>query len=666
MSVPGHAPYDYVALETLRRQPSQLEGYGIAAETMVNLKPISLIEVPGYSEIPAGDAVKKMGIRDQSDRKLEEATKEVYRVEFHTGKMKSYTGKYAGMPVAEAKDIVKQDLIREGRATTMYELLNRPVFCRCKTECIVKILEDQWFIDYGKPEWKKLAHKNLDMMEILPEEFRQEFNNVIDWLHEKACARKSGMGTRLPWDPDWIIESLSDSTIYMAYYTIVTHLKKHRIGPEQLTDEVFDYVFLGKGKADEIAKKAGLNNEVLEQMRQEFCYFYPLDSRHSGRDLIPNHLTFMLFNHTAIFPEELWPRQIVANGVVLMEGAKMSKSFGNIIPLREGIARFGADPVRMGLLSTAELVQDGDFSPSIAKSMRTRLERLYRFACELAENPRAKSVSTESLEPIDRWMLSRLQHHIEDATQAMDNLAVRKAVNSTLYELDQDFHWYQRRIAGQEAKPKRKDAIAYVFSQVLDSQTRMLAPVAPHVCEELWQIVGKGEFISQSPWPKTDETLMDALAEEKEAFIVSIVEDTLNIIKATRTKPKKICYYTAASWKWKTYLKALEQSRSLRVTQKDLMKELMQNSDFRSRAEEVATFTGHITEDINRMSEETKQKQDQIGLLNETQTLNEAKNFLEKELKAKICVYGEEDPNRYDPKNRASLAKPYRPAIFIE
>jgi leucyl-tRNA synthetase len=666
MSVPGHAPYDYVALETLRTQSSRLEGHGVAPEIMVNLKPISLIDVPGYSEIPAADAVKRMGIREQSDRKLEEATKEVYRVEFHSGKMKSNTGKYAGMPVAEAKDMVKQDLIREGRATTMYELLNRPVFCRCKTECIVKILEDQWFIDYGKPEWKELAHKNLDRMEILPEEFRQEFNNVIDWLHEKACARKSGMGTPLPWDPDWIIESLSDSTIYMAYYTIVRHLKKHRITPKQLIDEVFDYVFLSKGKADEIAKKAGLDIEVLEQMRQEFCYFYPLDSRHSGRDLIPNHLTFMLFNHTAIFPEELWPRQIVANGVVLMEGAKMSKSFGNIIPLREGIAKFGADPVRMGLLSTAELMQDGDFSPSIAKSMRTRLERLYRFACEVAENPRAKSVPAESLQAADRWMLSRLQHHIEAATQAMDKLAVRKAVNSTLYELDQDFHWYQRRIAGQKTKPERKEAIGYVFNRVLDSQTRMLAPVAPHVCEELWKIMGEEGFISQSAWPGIDETRKDALAEENEALIISILEDTLNITKATRTRPKKICYYTAAPWKWRTYLKALEQSLSSRVLQKDLMKVLMQNSDLRNRVEEVARFTGQITEDLNRMSEETKQRQNQIGVLNETEVLNEAKGFLEKRMKAKICIYSEEDRNRHDPKNRAQLARPYRPAIFIE
>jgi len=666
MSVPGHAPYDYVALENIRKAPSELKQYGLTPEAVASVKPISLIEVQGYSEIPAGDVVRKMKIEEQSDPKLEDATKEVYRHEFHNGKMKQNTGKYFGLSVAEAKDKVKQDLILEGNATTMYELLNRPVLCRCRTECIVKIFQDQWFIDYGKPEWKALAHKNLDRMEILPEELRSEFNNVIDWLHEKACARKSGMGTQLPWDKDWIIESLSDSTIYMAYYTIVRHIKKHKIQPAQLTDEVFDYLFLGIGKADEISKKLSLDAKILEQMHDEFMYFYPLDSRHSGRDLVPNHLTFMIFNHTAIFPERLWPRQIVTNGSVMMEGAKMSKSFGNIIPLREGLAKFGADPVRLSVLSTAELLQDAEFSPTIAKSMRDRIERLYKFASEVTKTSRKSKISEKSLTVMDRWMLSRLQDHVRKATEAMDKLAVRKAIHSTLYELDQDFQWYQRRIKDQKENPKRKNAIAYVFNQVLDAQVRMLAPVAPHICEELWEMMGGKGFVSLISWPTLDEARTDILAEGNEALITRLLDDTLNIIRATGAKPKKICYYTASPWKWKAYLKALKKSVSARILQKDLMKELMEDPALKGKAEKMAKFTGQIVDEVNQMSEEQKRKQLQIELINEGQTLKEAKGFFERELDAEIYVYDEEDPEHYDPKARAALAKPYRPAIFIE
>ena len=663
MSVPAHAPYDFVALENLKKNRSQLTRYGVNPEIMDSVNPISLIVVSGYSGIPAADVVKKMNIQDQTDPKLEAATKELYRHEFHNGRMKQNTGKYSGCSVDEAKDRVKQDLIREGKATTMYELLNRPVFCRCKTECIVKIFEDQWFIDYGKPEWKVLAHKNLDEMEILPEELRQEFNNVIDWLHEKACARKSGMGTRLPWDKAWIIESLSDSTIYMAYYTMVRSIKEFKIKPEQLTDEVFDYIFLGTGKPEELAKKTKLDHGTLERMRKEFMYFYPLDSRHSGRDLVPNHLTFMIFNHTAIFPEHLWPRQIATNGSVMMEGAKMSKSFGNIIPLREALAKFGADPVRLSVMSAAELLQDADFSPAIAKTMGDRLKRLHKFVSEITKK-RSIKIRKESLTAIDKWMLSRLQEHIRKATEAMEKLAVRKAVHTIMYELDQDFQWYQRRTT--EKSEKRKPAVDYVTKEVVEAQVRMLAPVAPHVCEELWEMMGGKGFVSTTSWPSPNASKMDIGAEENETLVMNVLEDTQNIVKATGTAPKRVCYYAAAPWKWKAWMSTLEKAAAGKIAQKDVMKNLMSQPELRAKADKAAKFIGQTVDDLNRMSEERKKQLLQIRSIDESQALSEAKRFLEKELKAKINVYGEEETERYDPKSRAQLAKPYRPAIFIE
>jgi leucyl-tRNA synthetase len=660
MSVPGHAPYDYIALENVKRDLQKLKEYGLTAEDMNSIKPISLIEVPSYSEIPAGDVVKRMGIKEQTDPKLEEATKEVYRHEFHNGKMKQITGKYFGLPVAEAKEKVKQDLLAEGKVTVMYELLNRPVQCRCGTECIVKIFEDQWFIDYGNPEWKALAHKCLEKMKILPEELRAEYRYVIDWLREKACARKSGLGTRLPWDPEWIIESLSDSTIYMAYYTIARYIKEHEVKPDQLTDEVFDYVFLGIGNAKEVAEKAKLDMEVLEKMRQEFLYFYPLDSRHSAHELIPNHLTFMIFNHTAIFPEKHWPRQIVTNGHVTMEGAKMSKSFGNIIPLREGLAMFGADPIRLGVLGTAELLQDADFSPSVAKSMRDRLERLHRLVLETAKNLKTK-VSEKKLTTIDKWMLSRLQEHIKKTTEAMENLVVRKAIHNILFELDQDVQWYQKR-----AKATQENMMPYILRETLDVQIRMLAPFAPHICEELWEMVGGQGFVSLSTWPTPDETKIDIKAEENETLVMNLLEDTRNIVKATSIKPKRICYYTTSSWKWKTYLKIIEKSISSEALQSGIIRELLQDPELKANAKEVAEFTNKVVEEVKRMPMERRQRLLKIGVFDENQAIKEAKDFLEQELNAEIQIYCEEEPQCYDPKKRAKAAKPYRPAIYIE
>jgi leucyl-tRNA synthetase len=665
MSVPGHAPYDFVALENLKEAPSQLKQYGLKPDVLNSVTPIIIIAVAEYPGIPAGDIVKKMGIKSQTDPKLEDATKEVYRREFHNGKMKPNTGKFADMLVAEAKEKVKQDLTSEGKAEIMYELLNKPVVCRCGTECVVKIFEDQWFIDYGNPNWKQLAHKALDEMEILPDELRPEFNYVIDWLHEKACARKSGMGTKLPWDPEWIIESLSDSTIYMAYYTIVKHLKKHGITAEQLTEQVCDYIFLGKGKPTEVAQKIGMATGILEEMRKEFAYFYPLDSRHSGRDLVANHLTFMIFNHVAVFPNKLWPHQIATNGFVMMEGAKMSKSFGNISPLIEAARAFGADPVRLGILSTAELLADADFSPTLARSMRERIERIYRLVKGTVESKPPKTSRKVWKQP-DKWILSRLQDHIKTATEGMNKLTVRKAIHSALYELEQDLQWYARRTSNQEDDKPKKAVTNQVMRQILNAQVRMLAPVTPHVCEEMWEKMNGRGFVSLTPWPAPNDKMINISAEEREDLIKDTLEDTQDIIRTTKMKPKAIHYYTAAPWKWKAYTAALKKSISAKVVQGEMMKELMGSSDMKALAKSVAKFVSQIIDEVNRLSPETKKRHLQVGMIDEQETLEEAKAFFKREFRANIIVCSEDNSKRFDPKNRAQLAKPYRPAIYIE
>lgn len=66
-------------------------------------------------------------------------------------------------------------------------------------------------------------------MELYHDEVRRNFEATLDWLQEHACSRTYGLGTRLPWDKKWLIESLSDSTIYMAYYTV-----KHLVEGKQI------------------------------------------------------------------------------------------------------------------------------------------------------------------------------------------------------------------------------------------------------------------------------------------------------------------------------------------------------------------------------------------------------------------------------------------------
>jgi len=159
MSVPAHAPYDYQALIDLAANTATLADYQIRVEDVLALQPIGLVESEGYSEVPARDIIQRKGIASQQDTLLEEATKELYAHEFHRGWMKSNTGRYEGLLVSEARDKVKADTTQNGDAVSFYELMNRPVVCRCGTECVVKIFENQWFINYGDAGWKEKSRR---------------------------------------------------------------------------------------------------------------------------------------------------------------------------------------------------------------------------------------------------------------------------------------------------------------------------------------------------------------------------------------------------------------------------------------------------------------------------------------------------------------------------
>lgn len=91
--------------------------------------------------------------------------------------------------------------------------------CRSGDKCVVALC-DQWYLDYGNADWKATAKKSLDHMELYHDEVKKNFQATFDWIQEHACSRKYGLGSRLPWDESWLIESLSDSTIYMAFYTV--------------------------------------------------------------------------------------------------------------------------------------------------------------------------------------------------------------------------------------------------------------------------------------------------------------------------------------------------------------------------------------------------------------------------------------------------------------
>ena len=642
MSVPAHAPYDYVALMELKEKPEVLEKYGVSPDVVRGIEPISIIRLEGYGEFPAADVVKKLGIKSQREReKLDEATKEIYTKEFHQGVLKEVFGKWAGKTVGEAKEEIIDHLVAMGVAVRHYTLPS-PVYCRCGARAHVKIVKDQWFLRYSDPEWKRRAHECIDSMTFLPEAVREYFHKQVDWYEDWACTHKGELGEPLPWDPDWVLESLSDSTIYMAYYTIAKYLQhpeKYGIDWSRLDDSFFDYVFLGKGDPEEVARKLGISRELLEEMRREFLYWYPVDMRISGKDLMPNHLVFFIMHHVAIFPREHWPRGIGINGWVLVAGKKMSKSLGNFILLREALEWWGADATRFAEAYAGDAgLDDANFEPEVAAKAVEMLYEWYRFATTRYGQGREEWLS------IDDWFRSVLYRTVREVEEEMEKTNFKTALVKGFFNLQKAFRWYMRRCGGVPNKQLLKEFI--------ELQTLMLAPITPHVCEEIWEKLGKGGFISLAPWPKVDESKIKPEVEKAEEIIKLLMEDIGEVLKLLRSRAREVEVVLAASWKYDFLREAAKQAEAGAKLREALGKVI------RALPKELRAEAGRL---MPRIVKDPRVLNLLVPREVEERAIREAREFLEKELGVKMVIALEEESK--EPKARQAL--PAKPAIIV-
>lgn len=628
MSVPAHAPYDYLALRD--------------ANLLDKVKMKAVLKLEGFGEFPAKELAERMGVANQHDPKAEEATSELYKKEAHTGKMA--VGEFSGMKGGEAKEKIREKMFADGTALRLYEIQNGPIYSRYGGLVGVKIVQDQWFIDYGDEKWKASARECLSSTRILPEKTRKEYEYTLEWLKEKACTRSAGLGTRFPFDESKMIEALSDSTIYMAYYTIAHIAQKMK--PEQLTEQLFDYVFLGKGSV------AGLPPEG-EEMRKQFSYWYPLDSRHSATDLVHNHLTYFIFNHVGIFSREHWPKQIITNGFVLMEGKKMSKSMGNIVPIRAAMKEFGADTIRFLVVSGADLSSDTDFNRPAVEGVISRM----RYFTSLMEKY-ASAPDSGQKDLADRWILSRMHKRCVIAPKMYENFQLRELSLELFYNTFNDLQWYLRRAE----KPKLRE-----FFEIW---VPLMAPFMPHQCEEMWSALGKKHYVQDAPFvsvaslPTGDSGKVDGKLEEAEDYILRVKDDVSSILKLLKKeKPAKIELFVAAGWKRKL--------RGIAASEKKFdsaMKLAMADAEIKQHAAEVAKVLQAYMKNASALGETASEEF-------ELAALESGKKLLEEEFGASVTYCPESESSAPIESSSGSIARtlsakvknalPGKPSILV-
>lgn len=398
-------------------------------------------------------------------------------------------GEFAGKPVQDAKALVKEAMIASKDAVTYYEPESKCV-SRSGDECVVAMC-DQWLIKYGEKQVveKIKAHMNSENFTCFNDTVKSMVTEGVEWLKDWGSSRLFGLGSRIPWDRQYLIESLSDSTAYMAYYTVAHFLQGDLEGKkpgslgikvEDIKHSDWNFIFLGKERDPE----SKIPLEKLQQMRESFEYWYPVDIRCSAKDLVRNHLTMSLFNHDFIWGDSgknMLPRAYFVNGYMLVEGEKMSKQKGNFVLLKDMVDKYGADASRILLANCGDNVSDANAVMEEANQAILKITNFESWLKEIKKNfSTFRHDSPKEVEFVDQYFENQTKIHIQNADQKYEGLVMRDVIVelfSNLISLKDDYKLDCANFG------MHSNLIKNYIKYVLIS----LYPIIPHFCEIMWE-----------------------------------------------------------------------------------------------------------------------------------------------------------------------------------
>ncbi len=384
-------------------------------------------------------------------------------------------------------------------------------------------------------------------------------------------------------------------------------------------------------------KKAMFNKKAA-------LYWMPVDQYIGGIEHAIMHLLYARFFTKVLrdlglvkFDEPF--TRLLTQGMVLHNGKVMSKSLGNVVDPGQIIEKFGADTARTFMLGVSLPTKEFEWSDKGAASTFKFLNKFFEFVQSNRKLGRQK-INVKKLSSKDRLLLSKTHRTILSVTKQMEGFEF----NFALSEISRLFN-----AAGKAEKPDRN-----VLGFTVRTLVQLLAPFAPHLCEELWEKLGEKDFVSSSKWPKANEKMIDREAEQVEEFIETVKEDVQHIKQlANIQKPKRVVFFTAPAWKWKAVAiaaRACKEKPDLGAT----IRALMQNTEIKKHGQEVQGFAKALVARIRELEE--------VARIDEFAALKEAKKGLEREFGAKVEIE-KADKSRHP---KAGNAFPLKPAIFVE
>ena len=434
-------------------------------------------------------------------------------------------GKFCGMDRYEARKAIVKELDEMGLLVRIEDYShNVGTHDRCKTT-IEPMIKKQWFVKMDELIKPAVEAVKSGEIQLIPKRMEKTYFNWTDNIRDWCISRQLWWGHRIP-----------------AYYcdecgeTVVAKEMPAKCPKCGCTHFTQDPDTLDTWFSSALWPFSTLG---WPEQTEDLKYFYPTDVLVTGYDIIFFWVIRMIFSGYEQMGEKPF-KTVLFHGLVRdSQGRKMSKSLGNGIDPLEIIDQYGADALRLTLITGNAPGNDMRFYYERVEASRNFANKIWNASRFIMMNMPEDELKVENpaLEPVDKWILSRLNTLIKDVTDNMDSFELGIAVQK-VYDFiwDEFCDWYIEMVKPRlynSDNQASKDAALWTLKTVLIDALKLLHPYMPFITEEIFcTLQSEEESIMISKWPEYKEERSFA----KEERDIEIIKEAVRGIRNIRTE----------------------------------------------------------------------------------------------------------------------------------
>ncbi len=432
-------------------------------------------------------------------------------------------GKYEGMDRYEARKVIVKDLEEQGLLVKVEDHThNVGTHDRCKAT-VEPLIKQQWFVkmdELAKPAIEAVKNGELT---FVPERFDKIYLHWLENIRDWCISRQLWWGHRIP---AYYCDKCGETVVAKEEPSVCpkcgcTHLTQDEDTLDTwFSSALWPFSTLGWPK----------ETEDLE-------YFYPTDVLVTGYDIIFFWVIRMVFSGYEQTGKSPFHHVLIHGLVRDAQGRKMSKSLGNGIDPLEIISEYGADALRLTLVTGNAPGNDMRFYMERVKSSRNFANKVWnasRFIMMNLGEEKTKEMTLDSLTAADRWILSKVNHLSKEVTANMDSFELGIAVQK-IYDFiwDEFCDWYIEMVKPRlwDREDASREAALWTLKQVLIQALKLLHPYMPFITEEIFCNLSGEESIMISSWPEYTE----AWNFEAEERAIETIKEAVRGIRNVRT-----------------------------------------------------------------------------------------------------------------------------------